>query len=544
VLSLVFVRDFFVYLFINRVNQCKSVSNFLAAAKGRAGKSVVKKGFVYLVGAGPGRADLITVRGAEVLRSADCVIYDKLVNPALLKLAPHNAEIIPVPKRTGGDSVTQEQINKLLIEKASGGKTVVRLKGGDPCIFGRCAEELAVLADAGIDFEIVPGVTAGIAAADYTGIVLTDRYFSSQVVFVTGQEAEGKQQSNIDWKWLAKFGGTIVFYMGMGNLDSITERLVENNMAADMPAAVIADATLPTQRVIKASLGRLSKKCKDEKIEPPAVVIIGPAADSNTRLDWFTKKPLFGKNIVVTRDTEGNAAFAAKIICRGGNPIEFATIKIKPLTGKNDFLRALAKICDFDWVIFTSGNGVSIFFEALQVLGKDARVFGSAKIAAIGSETAAKLCEFGIKADFIPNVFTGKQLGKQLMCFTDLRGKRILLLRSQAASNELVGILEQSGAEVLNTPVYDIVEQKSKCDWLIEKIGKGEIDWLTFASPSSAKAFFEQVPIGAVNSKDVKVASIGPATSEQLKNLGVRVDVTAKEHTIDGLLDAIEKTHV
>jgi uroporphyrinogen III methyltransferase/synthase len=517
-------------------------------------KSVVKKGFVYLVGAGPGRADLITVRGAEVLRIADCVICDKLANPALLNLAPKNAEIISVPKRVGDNSFTQQEINRLLVEKASGGKTVVRLKGGDPCIFGRCAEEAAALADAGIDFEIVPGVTAGIAAADYTGIILTDRQYSSQVVFVTGQEAEGKQQSNIDWKWLAKFQGTIVFYMGMGNLNSITDKLVENGMSQNTPAAVIADATLPTQRVVKSSLGRISEKCKEEKIEPPAVVIIGTAANSDARLDWFTKKPLFGKNIVVTRDACGNTAFAVKIICRGGNPIEFHTIRTKSLTESNEFLRVVARLgrAEFDWVIFTSSNGVSIFFEALQGLGKDARIFGSAKIAVIGSETATTLSKFGIKADFMPSIFTGEQLGKQLMCFTNLQGKKILLLRSQLArqtyggraSMGLVELLEQAGADVLNVAIYTAVEQKSESGWLIERIGKGEIDWLTFASPSSVKMFFEQVPTQVVNSANAKVASIGPTTSEQLKNLGIRVDVTAIEHTIDGLLDAIEKTYL
>jgi uroporphyrinogen III methyltransferase/synthase len=293
---------------------------------------------------------------------------------------------------------------------------------------------------------------------------------------------------------------------------------------------------------VKASLGRLSEKCKEEKIEPPAIIIIGAAADSDTRLDWFTKKPLFGKNIVVTRDARGNAAFAARIICRGGEPIEFPTMRIKPLTGKNEFLRALARISEFDWVIFTSANGVSIFFDALQGLSKDARVFGSARIAAIGSETAVKLSEFGIKADFVPTVFTGEQLGKQLMCFTDLRDKKILLLRSKIASNELVELLEQAGADVLNVAVYTTVEQKNETGWLIERIGRGEIDWLTFASSSSARMFFEQVPVGVVNSGNVKVASIGPTTSEQLKSLGVRVDVTAGEHTIDSLLDAIEKT--
>ena len=517
-------------------------------------KSVVKKGFVYLVGAGPGRADLITVRGAEVLRSADCVICDKLANPALLNLAPKNAEIISVPKRTPSGGFSQEEINRLLVEKASEGKTVVRLKGGDPCIFGRCAEEIRVLTDAGIDFEIVPGVTAGIAAADYTGILLTDRRYSSQVVFVTGQEAEGKQQSNIDWKWLAKFQGTIVFYMAMGSLSSIAAKLTANGMSADTPAAVIADATLPSQRVVKASLGRVSKECKREQIEPPAIAIIGAAAGSDVGPSWFMKKPLFGKNIVVTRDSAGNAAFAAKIICRGGNPIEFAAIGIKPLTGKNEFLRALAKISQYDWVVFTSSNGVSIFFEALRSLGKDARVFGSNKIAAIGSETAAKLAEFGIKADFVPSVFTGRELGRQLIGLTNLRGKKILLLRSQLGSNELVEVLRQAEAEVLNVPVYAVVEQKAPAaclvpgktrgGWLIEKINKGKVDWLTFASPSSARMFFEQVPIGVVNSGNVKVASIGPTTSEQLNKSGVQVTVTAQEHTIDGLLDAIEASYV
>jgi uroporphyrinogen III methyltransferase/synthase len=221
-------------------------------------------------------------------------------------------------------------------------------------------------------------------------------------------------------------------------------------------------------------------------------------------------------------------------------------MKIKPLTESNEFLRAAACLqrAEFDWVIFTSANGVSVFFEALQRLGKDARIFGSARIAAIGSETAVTLSEFGIKADFVPTVFTGGQLGKQLMCFTNLRDKKILLLRSQVASMELVALLEQAGAEVLNVAVYTAIEQKNETGRLIEKIGRCEIDWLTFASPSSARMFFEQVPIGVVNSGNARVASIGPTTSQQLKNLGVRIDVTAEGHTIDGLLDAIEKTYV
>lgn len=508
-----------------------------------------KKGKVYLVGAGPGRADLITVRGAEVLKAADCIIYDKLANLALLKFAQPDAEVIHVPnlsraqsrERIGSGSCTQDQINKLLVEKAGSGQTVVRLKGGDPCIFGRAGQEVAALTEAGIDFEMVPGVTAATAAAEYAGIILTDRDYSSQVVFITGQEAEGKQKSNIDWDLLAKFSGTIVFYMAMGNLQLIAKRLIRNGMEEETPAAVITNATLPSQKTVRASLKQITEKCKENKIEPPAIVVIGTAADA--KLNWFMNKPLFSRSIVVTRDANSNADFAAKIISKGGNPIEFTTIKIKPLTQTSEFLKTLAKIAEYDWIIFTSTNGAASFFDVLQRLDKDARVFASAKIAAIGSETAAKLGQFGIKADFVPNVFTSKELGKQLISFANLQGKKVLLLRSELASNELSQLLDIAGAEVDNVPVYTTVTVKSQCSPLLEKIKSGEIDWLTFASPSSVRGFLEQIPGELINSSNVRVASIGPVTSEQLKNLGLRVDVQAAEHTIDGLLAVIEKMY-
>jgi uroporphyrinogen III methyltransferase/synthase len=518
----------------------------------------MKKGFVYLVGAGPGRADLITVRGAELLGVADCIIYDKLANPALLRYARKDAEIINVPKRTGCRSFTQQEINKLLIEKACNGKTVVRLKGGDPCIFGRCSQEIAALIEAGIDFEIVPGVTAAVAAAEYSGIILTDREYSSQVVFVTGQEAEGKQKSNIAWDWLAKFTGTIVFYMGIGNLDSIVQRLIKNGMSSNTPATVISDATFPTQHIIKAPLAKISQRCKQEQFEPPAIIVIGAAAESDNRFNWFMKKPLFGKNTVITRDAQGNAEFAAKIINRGGNPIELTTFKIKSLTQttclttvKNRFIEAISRLPKYDWIVFTSSNGVIVSFQALQSLGKDARVFCSAKIAAIGSETAAKLGEFGIKADFVPSTFTSIELGRQLRDSFDLQQKTVLLLRSQLVSGESFGfaqdrlteLLQQAGAKVEDVPVYTTIPQKEDFDWLADKLRKREVHWLTFASPSSAKIFFERIQPELIETSNAKVASIGPVTSEELKNLGVKVDVEASEHTIDGLLNAIESTY-
>ncbi len=502
--------------------------------------SMPKKGMAYLVGAGPGRADLITLRGAELLGLADCIICDKLANPALLALARPDAEIVNVPKRIGPGSFTQDQVNRILLEKALEGKTVVRLKGGDPCIFGRCTEEAALLNEAGVDFEIVPGVTAAIAGAEYTGIMLTDRRYSSQVAFVTGREAEGKEDSNIDWHVLANFPGTLVFYMGIGTLTLIAERLIGNGKAPDTPVALVGNATLPTQRVVRAPLERIVETCRAEGVEPPALIIVGPAAEGDAGLNWFMRQPLFGTSIVVTRDAGGNAEMARKIIARGGRPVEFATMALKPLTDRNEFLEALAEIGTYDWVIFTSPNGVAIFFDFLATLKKDARIFGSTRLATLGAKTAEALKHHGIDADFVPTVFTGKDLGTQLLAHTNLHDKKVLLLRSELASNELVGLLAGGGARVADVALYTAVVCKGDAVGLAEQIRGGKIDWLTFASPSSARGFFEQIPADAVESSKAKIASIGPVTSRQLAELGVRVDLEAAEHTIDGMLDAIE----
>jgi len=500
-----------------------------------------KKGKVYLVGAGPGRVDLITVRGLELLKAADCVICDKLANPALLRSARADAEIIRVPKRIGADSFTQPQINQLLIQKALEGKTVIRLKGGDPLIFGRGTEEAIALAEEGIDFEIVPGITAGIAAPAYSGISITDRRFASQVVFVTGKEAEGKAESNIDWGLLARFRGTIVFYMGMENLDFIITHLLQNGLPAETPVAVIADATLPTQRIVTGSADSIVENCAQEKIVPPAVIVIGKAAKTDPRLNWFARQPLFGKTIVVTRDEKGNAEFVTKVINKGGNPIEFPTIKTKSLTDRNEFLTCLTKVREYDWLIFTSANGVDFFFEAIAKLGKDSRSLGAAKIAAIGSETANALSRFAVKADFVPCEFTGKALAAELMDFTPLQGKKVLLLRSDLASDELAELLTKAQAAIDNVPVYAVKKNLADGSALAKMLAENKIDWLTFASPSSAKSFFEQIDAESLKSNRVRIASIGPVTSKQLQSLRVRVDVEPAEHTINGLLVAIEE---
>ncbi len=499
-----------------------------------------RKGKVYLVGAGPGDVGLITLRGVELLKAADCVIYDRLVNPAVLRYVREEAEIIYTPKRTGAETFKQERINELLVQKAAEVETVVRLKGGDPCIFGRGTEEAAALAEAGVDFEIVPGITAGIAAAEYAGIILSDRRYSSQVVFVTGREAEDKGQSGIDWKWLAKFDGTIVFYMGVGNLGFIAERLIENGMSEDKPAAVISEATLPSQKVVRSSLEALPGESRAAGIQPPAIIIIGEAARGDLRLDWFESKALFGQRIVVTRDGTGNLDFAAKINKRGGAAVCFETIFIKPSTSSSQFLKAVSQLSEYDWIVFTSAKGVRIFFDWLCSLGKDGRVFGSARMAVIGNRTAEKLAEFGIKADFVPGSFTSSQLGKGLLGFANREGRKMLLLRSEQASAELAEILQKGGAEVTETSVYTVEPRRSDADSLKDKIKSNEIDWVTFASPSSVRSFFDQVDKDLIDSSEVKVASIGPVTSGQLKTLGVKVDLEASVHNIEGLLEGIE----
>ena len=506
----------------------------------------MKSGKVYLVGAGPGDEGLITVRAVELLRTAQCVIYDRLVNPALLRYAPVEAELIDAGKKPGQPatadkhSLKQAQINELIITKACEGKTVVRLKGGDPGVFGRAAEELKALAQAGIEFEIVPGITAGIAAAAYAGITLTDRDSNSQLIFVTGHEAEGKEQSSIDWDLLGRLNGTIVFYMGVGNLGRIADKLIANGKAAETPVVVVANATLPTQRVTGAPLSEIAAKVEESGLKPPAVIIVGTAAKSDGRLDWFMKKPLFGRSIVITRDERGNTEFASKLVRRAALPIAFETISIRPLTESNQFLNAVKDLAGYDWVIFTSANGIRTCFEGLKKLGGDARVFAKAKIACMGRPSAGILEQFGITADFIPTVFTSVQLAAQLAEKENLKDKKILLFSSAITSGELAGELEKFGAIVDDVHIYTTIPTANKADGLIEKIGVNTIDWITFTSPSTVRCFFDKVTPSLVNSSRAKVASIGPVTSAELSRLGVKLDVQAEDYSIDGLMKAIE----
>jgi uroporphyrinogen III methyltransferase/synthase len=498
-----------------------------------------KFGKVYLVGGGPGDAGLITVRGVELLREADCVFYDKLVNPQLLRHARRDAEIIDSGKRAGAHSLKQHQINDLLIEKAKQGKMVVRLKGGDPCIFGRGAEEASSLANIGIEFEFVPGITAAIGAAEYTGIMLTHREYSSSVAFITGHEAEGKDHSDIDWHALAHFEGTLVFYMGIGNLGPISAELIKNGMSGDIPAAVVANATLPSQRVATACISTIAQVCIDENIQPPAILIVGRAAQPDQQLNWFGKKPLFGQCVLITRDIEGNAELSEKISRQGGSVLEFAAIELQRLTNTPVFQEALERIGNYDWVAFTSSNGVETFFQAIGQIGRDARIFKNARIAAIGEITSQRLKDHGIIADFMPTVFTGGDMARQLVEQENLNGKKVLLLRSAIASKELAHELVKSGAMVDDVPLYTTVTAKGDTSPILEALRQGCVQWLAFTSSSTVRGFLEQIDIETIKNSRARIISIGPVTTEQLQKLGLRPDAEAKPHTTDGLVDAL-----
>jgi uroporphyrinogen III methyltransferase / synthase len=496
-------------------------------------------GKVYLVGAGPGDAGLITVRGAELLAAADCVLYDSLANETLLASARADAELISVGKRSGAHSFTQDQINSLLVEKAREHRILVRLKGGDPCVFGRGGEEARTLADAGIDFEIVPGVTAAIAAAEYAGMMLTDRQYSSQLLFVTGHEAPGKTESGIDWELLARFRGSIAFYMGLAALRTICSEFLARDAERDLPVCVIESATLPGQRVVRGTISDISEKVTQANIGSPALIIVGKAAAGEPALDWFARRPLRGLRIVLTRDASGNSEFAAEVSALGGMAVPFESMRFRRLTGSDSFIAALATLSSYDWLVFTSARGVDAFFESIADFGKDARVLGGVRLACVGAETGGSLARFGLRPDFVPSVSTGLDLAKQLIAAMDITGNRFLLLRSALAEPGMADLLKAAGASVDDVACYTSEPAGTDGSELAESLKAGAIDWVTFTSGSAVRAFLAAVDPAQLRTGKARIASIGPVTSAELVRRGLTVAAEAKEHTTGGMLTAI-----
>lgn len=501
-------------------------------------------GKVYLVGAGPGDPGLITLRGKYLLEHAEVVVYDYLANPKLLGYVPKNAQLIYAGKKGGGlHAFTQEGINRLLVDHAKQGRMVVRLKGGDPFIFGRGAEEIEELVAEGIDFEVVPGVTSATAAATYAGIPITHRGYTASVAFVTGHEDPTKKFSNISWEKLATGAGTIVIYMGIKTLPGITRKLIDHGRSPDTPVAVVRWASTPQQRSVVGTLATICDVVQQADIKPPALIIVGEVVKLRSTIDWFEKRPLFGRRIVVTRTREQASDLVAQLEEQGAEVLEYSTIHIEPVDDYRIVDAAIAEIGSYQWLLFTSINAVTHFFRRLFALGHDSRLLAGISIAVVGRATAEELRKYGIKPDLLPEKFTGEGLAEALLR-TEVQGNRILLPRALRANEILPEMLADAGAQVTIAPVYRNVPPPGPKEELRDQLLEGSIDVLTFTSSSTVTNFLTL--IDAANEEElhrlldrVTIAAIGPITAETIREYGLSVDIQPERYTISDMVQAI-----
>ena len=500
----------------------------------------MKAGKVYLVGGGPGDPGLITQKGLKCLARAEVVFYDRLVDEQLLEVVSPKAEKVYVGKAAGAHTRSQSQINQLLVEKARDGKTVVRLKGGDPYVLGRGGEEAEALADNDIPFEIVPGIISAVAVPAYAGIPVTHRRLASSLAVITGHEAPDKVGSSINWEKLATAVDTLVFLMGMKNLPQIVAKLIEHGRSPDTPVAVIKEGTTPEQETVVGRLGNIVAKAEEHHLTPPAVIVVGEVVNLREKLRWFDNRPLFGKRILVTRARHQAGALSQLLSERGAEPIELPAIGIEKIADSADLDAAIGNLSAYQWVIFTSSNGVEAFFERLEVLGLDSRALGQLKVGAMGPVTAQALRARGIIPDYVPEVYSSEGLIAGLKSYP-VGGKRFLLPRADIADEELTRGIRELGAEVHEIAAYRTVPKPEALAQARRMLLAGDIDVTTFTSSSAVSnlvAVFQEDPV-AINSS--KVACIGPRTAETAAKAGLRVDIVAEEHTIPGLVDAIEE---
>ena len=497
-------------------------------------------GRVYLVGAGPGDPGLITVKGVDCIARADVVVYDYLASPALLAHANPNAEMIYVGKKGGDHTLAQEGINALLVEKARQGKTVARLKGGDPFIFGRGGEEAEVLIAAGIPFEVVPGVTAAIGASAYAGIPLTHRAHTTEVAFVTGHEDPTKSESSINWKALATGIGTLVFFMGVKNLGTIVRNLTANGKAADTPVAVVRWGTTPKQKTVTGTLHTIEAVVREAGIKAPAIIIVGTVVNLRKTMRWFENRPLLGRRIVVTRAREQASDLIHQLTELGAECIQCPTIQVKPPRDWSPVDQAIAAIGQYDWIVFTSVNGVDYFFGRLFENGLDARALGHLKTAAIGPATAERLLTRGLNSDIIPKSYRAESV-LDAFAATPIKGRRILLPRAREARSVLPVELTRLGATVDEITAYETWQAQESADELIARMEAGTVDMVTFTSSSTVKNFQRLLPPERADRlmQGVTIASIGPITSRTARELGLAVTVEAESYTVAGLIQAI-----
>ncbi len=500
----------------------------------------VSTGAVYLVGAGPGDPGLLTVRGRELLASCDTIVYDALVNPTLVDDAwigrSSEAEKIFVGKRGGAPSMEQDAITELLLELAREGKRVVRLKGGDPMVFGRGGEEAIALAAAGLEFEVVPGVTAGVAAPAYAGIPVTHRGVSTSVTFITGHEDPGKDKDQTDWAALARAGGTLVLYMGVSRLAKIANALIEGGRSSETPAAIIEWGTYPRQRTVTATLATLAECAAREKMIAPSIAIVGDVVSLRDEMSWFDRRPLFGRTIVVTRARAQASQLRTALEIAGATVIEAPAIRIEPLD-QAALRRALSELAMYKWVVVTSRNAVDLLWTALRELGLDARAFADAKLCAVGPATAEALLARGLAVDVIPDRYVAEGVIEKLRERRDVRGARVLFARAAGARELLPAALREMGAAVDEIEIYRAVPDLSGLATLSDALDAGTVDLVTFTSASTVRHFVDA--LGPARAGIVRGASIGPVTSDAARALGVPVEIEATESTIASLVQAI-----
>jgi uroporphyrinogen III methyltransferase/synthase len=495
-----------------------------------------KSGKVYLVGAGPGDLGLVTLRARECIERADVIVYDHLVNPEMLGWARENAEIVYAGKRAGDHALRQDEINSLLIEKAQAGKEVVRLKGGDPFVFGRGAEEAKSIRDAGLEFEVVPGITSAIAGPAYAGIPVTHRAENSHVTFFTGHEDPGKGESAINYSALAQLGGTQVMLMGVERLESIAREMLSKGVRADLPVALVRWATTGRQETLTGTLQDIAQRALEAGLEAPAVAVFGEVVAWRQDLNWYEKRPLSGKRIVVTRTRKQAGALTGRLRALGADVFELPTIRIAPPTDLREFAELVQDAHAYDWIVFTSPNGVDAFFEIFYKLYDDAREIGGARIAAIGPATAQRVRDFHLHVDLQPSEFVAEAVVRAFQEQGSVENVRILLARAEKARDVLPRELSRLGAIVDEAFAYRTEAETRDVTGARRRLLEEGADLITFTSSSTVENF---LALGLRWPAGMRVASIGPITSKTARDHGLTVDVEARRHDIDGLVEAI-----
>lgn len=494
----------------------------------------MKKGFIALVGAGPGNAGLLTLRGKELLNKADVVVYDRLVSADILDMIPEDAKRINVGKSSNNHLVPQDEINEILVREAEDGNTVIRLKGGDPFVFGRGGEELELVTKREISFEVVPGITSAVGVPSFAGIPVTHRDYCSSLHIITGHKKKN-EPLDIDFDALLRTKGTLIFLMGVSSLKDIVNGLIDAGADINTPAAIIESGTTPKQRKIISTLDSICKDASANGIKSPSIIVVGKVCSLGNDYDWFSKRPLFGTTIIVTRPVESKGTLSNKLKDLGADIFDLPSIKIEELPDKEDLDEAISNISRYTWLIFTSKNGVRIFFDRLDEKGLDSRLLGNIKLGVVGSQTAAELKKYGLKADLIPKTYDGKHLGEELTKVTS-EDDNILLVRAENGSDDILNTLNASNRKYDNISNYKSVTIDDYADKIAKVIDSNEKLYVTFTSASTVEGF-----VNNVRKEDLSKITgicIGKQTSERVKKYNID-HIISDDATIDSMIEKL-----